>query len=268
MLLTYPLEQVRTLVQTGELAAVPSKYSNFGSTVGRILFIVFDHPRGLRFLYQGCPAVVETVAVSNFFYFYTTQYVRGVLATHVCFSANQLALCSSTVGAVVNILATEPLWKANTVLKTSKKSGGNLVSVILELGKKEGIFSLWKGTLVSLWLVSNPIIQFTVYEYLKRLFLQRTRSRRAYLPVHAFLFGALSKAVATIATYPLQVAQTRLRAQSGGGILEVLGQLYASRGVEGMFHGWSAKLTQTVLTAAFMFAFYERIVRALIVVGK
>ena len=32
----------------------------------------------------------------------------------------------------------------------------------------EGILSLWKGLLASLILVSNPIIQFCVYEWLKK----------------------------------------------------------------------------------------------------
>jgi len=35
---------------------------------------------------------------------------------------------------------------------------------------REGLMSLWKGMLASMILVSNPIIQFVVYEWLKKKF--------------------------------------------------------------------------------------------------
>lgn len=268
MALTYPLEQVRTLVQAGELEEIPYKYMKFGPTVGRILFIVLEKENGTNVLYQGCPAVVETVAVSNFLYFYCTQYSRQALKSRFpSMSANQLSLASSTVAAVINIGLTEPLWKANTVIKMLPREEAkrkNLLTIVLEMANRDGVASLWKGTFVSLWLISNPIIQFSAYEYLKRIFL-RSHKARSFSPVHAFLFGALSKAIATLATYPLQVAQTRLRVvqrqspRAGQGVAEILLKLYSEKGIEGLFHGWSAKLSQTVLTAAFMFAFYERI---------
>ena len=268
MALTYPLEQVRTLVQAGELEEIPYKYMKFGPAVGRILFIVLEKDNGIKVLYQGCPAVVETVAVSNFLYFYCKQYSRQALKMRFpSMSANQLSLASSTVAAVINIGLTEPLWKANTVIKMLPREEAkrkNLLSTVLEMANRDGVASLWKGTVVSLWLISNPIIQFSAYEYLKRIFL-RSHKARSFSPAHAFLFGALSKAMATLATYPLQVAQTRLRVvqrqspRAGQGVAKILIKLYSESGIEGLFHGWSAKLSQTVLTAAFMFAFYERI---------
>ena len=269
MALTYPLEQVRTLVQAGELdlSKMPSKYSNMGSTVGRICYVVLEQG-GVRVLYQGCTAVVETVAISNFLYFYMLQYSRQILHARLpSLSPTQLTLASSTVAAAVNIAVTEPLWRANTRIKTlppSELGRRNLWSVLIEMVKTDGVQSLWKGTPVSLWLISNPIIQFSAYEYLKRIYLKNRKSR-AFTPLHAFLFGAISKAIATAVTYPLQVAQTRLRVaakqsprSAREGVADILLRLYAEQGIEGLFHGWSAKLTQTVLTAAFMFAFYER----------
>ena len=71
---------------------------------------------------------------------------------------------SGTAGCIGSI-ATNPFW----VLKT-KQAHGNIS--IIEAGKQliseEGFFSLWKGLLASLILVSNPIIQFCVYEWLKK----------------------------------------------------------------------------------------------------
>ena len=99
--------------------------------------------------------------------------------------------------------------------------------------------------------------------------------------------GALAKAVATVVTYPLQIAQSRLRSsrvasgkskgQTAGaaaadgvptytGTIDCLHQLYAKDGVRGWYRGMSAKLWQTVLTAAFQFTAYETIQRAVMAV--
>jgi len=79
--------------------------------------------------------------------------------------------------------------------------------------------------------------------------------------------GAIAKAVATIVTYPIQIAQTRLRAHGTKdegrdkykNTLDVLIKLYRSDGFMGWFAGMDVKLVQTVLTAAFQFVCYEHI---------
>lgn len=104
-----------------------------------------------------------------------------------------------------------------------------------------------------------------------------------------FVIAALAKATATISTYPLQLTQTLLRLninnikskmidadkfvdeeqnrkrqqrrQQYNGTLDCLIQLYRGNdaGVIAWFTGMRAKLLQTVLTAAFTFLTYEKI---------
>lgn len=112
----------------------------------------------------------------------------------------------------------------------------------------EGLAGLWSGTAPSLVLVSNPIIQFVVYETLKQALGRRhshqhqgqnedaarkivtqppdPRSAAATGSSHggaggpsvglrsheAFLLGAMAKTISTLVTYPLQLAQAKLRA--------------------------------------------------------
>lgn len=62
----------------------------------------------------------------------------------------------------------------------------------------------------SLLLVSNPALQFMTYEALKR----RIGKVFGSMPPPAmvfFLIGAIAKTVATALTYPIQLAQTKLR---------------------------------------------------------
>uniref|UniRef100_A0A7R9ZFS4 ADP,ATP carrier protein n=1 Tax=Pseudictyota dubia TaxID=2749911 RepID=A0A7R9ZFS4_9STRA len=154
--------------------------------------------------------------------------------------------------------------------------------------KKEGFGQLWSGTWASLVLVSNPAIQFFLYEQLK-IYLVSSRFKRrretgalgllSLSAVEAFVVGAVAKGVATIITYPLQLAQVLLRLQknqdangiegnSGSnsrgytGTLDCIIQLSRNGGLQNLFSGMSAKLLQTVLTAAFTFLTYEQIVAA------
>jgi adenine nucleotide transporter 17 len=66
---------------------------------------------------------------------------------------------------------------------------------------------LWKGLSSSLILVSNPIIQFVIYEQLKKVIPIDKDSKLYDLVI--FLMGALSKMISTIFTYPLTVIRTK-----------------------------------------------------------
>eukprot|EP00941_MAST-03F_sp_MAST-3F-sp1_P001301 g1301.t1 len=161
----------------------------------------------------------------------------------------------------------------------------NIVDGIFRVLRTEGVGALWAGTLPSLILVSNPSIQFLVYERTKWLFflLSRRSGQTKLSAIEIFVAGAFAKLVATLLTYPLQVAQTRLRKQGlhsnnlGGsrrkekfdkhsrsakpcGTLSVLHRIYVQEGWRGLFVGVETKLWQTVLTAAFMFLTYEKMV--------
>uniref|UniRef100_H2S005 Solute carrier family 25 member 17 n=1 Tax=Takifugu rubripes TaxID=31033 RepID=H2S005_TAKRU len=180
---------------------------------------------------------------------------------------------------VVSVLLTSPLWVVNTRLKVqglrcyskdvlpTRYSG--FMDAIVQITSQEGVAALWSGTFTSLLLVSNPAIQFMVYEGLKRTFLLFPKLSS----VEFFIIGALAKAVATIVTYPLQTIQSILRV----GLLQLKKTLFSllsilhlcflsfkhsfrNDGVLGLFSGLEAKLLQTVLTAALMFLIYENIV--------
>ncbi|CAM9461158.1 unnamed protein product [Pylaiella littoralis] len=244
------------------------------------------------------------------------------------------SVVASTIAGVVNVLATTPLWVSNLRIKAGNGVGG-LFSTLGSIGRHEGLSGLWSGTAPSLVLVSNPIIQFVVYEALKQAAGRRhsqlqhqhitetcaprpdTRYNAAVgggvgtrpsvgLPSReAFLLGATAKAISTLVTYPLQLAQAKLRAgqaQAKGpcqgncaeqnrisspddvqatavgasrmrmvwqlltcwtGTVDVLASVYRHKGVSGMYQGMQAKLLHTVLTSAFLFLGYERLVEVI-----
>ena len=143
----------------------------------------------------------------------------------------------------------------------------------------EGITGLWKGLTTNLMLVSNPTIHFFTYERVRQVF--EAWSIRRGTPITTlefFCMGATAKAIATVFTYPIQVAQSQLRndRKSADGkfkyknTADCLAKIYAVAGMKGWFRGMGAKLWQTVLTAAFQFMTFEklRVVVFLALTGK
>lgn len=206
---------------------------------------------GWSSLYRGIKPVLASLGTSNFIYFYTFHGLKTLQKG----SAHSDLLLGMIAG-VVNVLATTPLWVVNSRLKISQpKYYSGLLDGIIHIANSEGLGALWAGVAPSLLLVVNPAIQFTVYEALKRNI--KAKSTRMF-----FLMGALAKAIATIITYPLQLAQARLR-HSGVKMstAALLLAILKRNGPKALFQGLEAKLLQTVLTAALMFATYEKIVR-------
>ena len=79
-------------------------------------------------------------------------------------------------------------------------------------GKEEGVSGLWKGVTTNLILVSNPTVHYFIYDRLKLWAATLVDARgRPLNSAEFFLMGAIAKCIATVATYPVQVAQAQLR---------------------------------------------------------
>jgi hypothetical protein len=74
-----------------------------------------------------------------------------------------------------------------------------------------------------------------------------------------FLFGAISKATATMLTFPYQVIRTNIQLEKDKQFKEIFLLIYKKNGVAGYFSGLTPKLTQTVINSALMLTIYEKI---------
>jgi adenine nucleotide transporter 17 len=123
---------------------------------------------------------------------------------------------------------------------------------------EDGVGALFKGLVPALWLVSNPVVQYFTYERLRiaaALFRGAASSLGA---LDFFVIGALAKMAATVATYPIQVAQV-LMYKTGDSTASCFASILRANGAPGLYKGMPAKLTQTCLNAALMFLFYEKL---------
>lgn len=181
------------------------------------------------------------------------------------------SLFASSLAGVINVFLTTPLWVATRRImegsqpvvvhnnpplsisqschsgdeqeeKTQKQQQQQqqqpkLWNVMHSISCNEGVLQLWHGTWSSLLLVSNPAIQYFLYEQVRVWLLERRNSssrqgssRRSdnrhgggrdgshpkaslssLTPMEAFVFGALAKTVSTVITYPMQLGQVLMR---------------------------------------------------------
>jgi len=224
---------------------------------------------GFSALYQGWWSSVVSLGASNFVYFYVYNAMKTVYKKLIAQSEKAVIdpitnLIIASLAGVINVLATTPLWVAGTRLSTqSKKSSDNrkpyagVADCLQRIASEEGVPALWKGVGPSLMLVSNPSIQFVTYERLRAPIAKAAEKRGT--PITAlefFVIGAIAKALATVLTYPIQLAQSRLRADKGTtedptkrnykDSSDVLKKIYKQEGVKGLYKGMEAKLWQTV----------------------
>ena len=199
-------------------------------------------------------------------------------------------LCGLIAGSAT-VLITNPIWVINTRMTARSSSSStdlpspsthsekpadrkpSTLSTLIKLLKEEGPTSLFAGVLPALILVINPILQYTIFERLKDILTLRRRSNNI-TPRDAFVLGAIGKLLATSITYPYITLKSRMHVatatdksgEEAKGMMQSLGRVVREEGVSGLYKGIGPKVTQSVLTAAFLFAFkdalYEASVRA------
>ncbi|TVU47633.1 hypothetical protein EJB05_07239, partial [Eragrostis curvula] len=312
-LLTYPLQTVNARQQTERDPSKPA----FKDGAARQMYLVVKH-EGWERLYGGLmPSLVGTAASQGVYYFFY-QIFRNRAEAKALERARRgrgdgsLGMLQSlTVAAMsgcVNVLLTNPIWVVVTRMQTHRKANKQqslqgltcaldkalqadttettpykASDVCQELYNEAGVLGFWKGVIPSLIMVSNPAIQFMLYETL----LKKLKKRRAsnlkgadgLTALEIFLLGAVAKLGATVVTYPLLVVKARLHAkQMVGddnrhrykGTLDAVKKLVYYEGLRGMYKGMGTKIVQSVFASALLFMIKEELVKAarLLVIGN
>ena len=84
------------------------------------------------------------------------------------------------IAGCINACATNPIWFINTRMTIAQGiERKSIYSTIKEIYEKEGITAFYKGVLPNMFLVINPIINFVIYENLKKFLLKKKCSLNA-----------------------------------------------------------------------------------------
>lgn len=88
-----------------------------------------------------------------------------------------------------------------------------------DIMRESGVTGFWAGYKASFFLTLNPSLTFLLYEYAKPYV--RDKNHGKMDGVDSFFLAALCKAIATTATYPLNVARARAQLEGTGKELEM-----------------------------------------------
>ncbi|KAL1968752.1 hypothetical protein VTN77DRAFT_1578 [Rasamsonia byssochlamydoides] len=268
MVLTYPLITLSTRAQ------VESKRAQ-SSTLDAVRRII--QREGIGGLYSGLESALFGISVTNFVYYYWYEWTRAAFekaAEKAGRASKKLTTAESMIAGAIagsaTVLITNPIWVINTRMTArnseseeqtlpgvTRKKPRSTIQTLLDLLRNEGPKALFAGVLPALVLVINPILQYTIFEQLKN-FVER---RRRVTPTDAFYLGAICKILATTITYPYITVKSRMHVASKDSSQESLNgslkKIIKEEGYAGLYKGIGPKVSQSAITAAFLFAFKD-----------
>uniref|UniRef100_M4BP29 RxLR effector candidate protein n=2 Tax=Hyaloperonospora arabidopsidis (strain Emoy2) TaxID=559515 RepID=M4BP29_HYAAE len=254
---------------------------------------------GVEGLFTGLSSKIVHTVLSNFAYFYWYSVLKTAVEKHLKkpLTTGLSLLIASTAGAF-NMTMTLPLEMINTRAqirptdtdkrhdvddKTMKKY--KMWGIARDIYAENGWMSFWKGFIPSLVLVSNPSINYTIFDRLKsqlqlsKMAAGKAKRASSLTALEAFVLAAIAKAVATVLTYPVIRAKVLMQAQKepttepqknpsshhqaamGSSMIQVLKRIGESEGFNGYYKGCSAQLVNTVLKSALLVMTKEEITK-------
>ncbi|BDA49053.1 Peroxisomal membrane protein PMP34 [Coccomyxa sp. Obi] len=291
---TYPLMTVSTLQATRahkKDTVLPTAKKAATGTIADIAEVIRES--GWTALFQGLQASLLGTAVSQGVYFYFYSLLRQFfVARHQRLTLTKSqdigvgpSLLVAFLAGCGNVLLTNPIWCVATRMQAYQKSieEGNEhvkppgpLETCKEIYKEHGILGFWTGVLPSLVMVSNPSVNYMLYEYLRsrledwRRVASTSGVTRRTSPGDVFWLSAVAKLGATVVTYPLLLVKARLMSSGKHtsedrrytGTLDALERIWKTEGPLGFYKGMRAKIVQSILAAALLMAIKEQLTTA------
>lgn len=231
---TYPLDLVGTRLRAQRQLiasdATPGKEEDGGE--GKVYYAgVIDalqsipkREGGISALFAGLRTDAAKTAADSFlfFLFYTWFRSRRLVSKGDTTRRHLSAVEELAVGAVAGACArafTTPIANVVTRKQTASLAaqggddsaeGQSFKDVLAEIRREKGVAGLWAGYSAALVLTLNPSITFFMQQMLTKSFVPR-QDWDDPAPGVTFGLAAFSKAVATVVTYPFQIAKTRMQ---------------------------------------------------------
>ncbi|XP_071934530.1 peroxisomal nicotinamide adenine dinucleotide carrier-like isoform X2 [Coffea arabica] len=273
-LITYPLQTVNTRQQTER---DPKREKRRHGTIEQMIQVV--RHEGWDRLYGGLtPSLVGTAASQGVYYYFYQIFRSKAEAAALQRRRNgvgdgSVGMFSSLVVAAlsgcVNVLLTNPIWVVVTRMQTHTKKSGNCqpdstssgdtilaalepppfgtCHAIQEVYDEGGVSGFWRGVFPTLIMVSNPSIQFMLYEtLLKKLKKRRASSKKGFF---AWSCGKTW-------CYGCNISSSCCE-----GTLDAFIKMIRYEGFYGFYKGMGTKIVQSVLAAAVLFMVKEELVR-------
>ena len=233
---------------------------------------------GFSGFFRGLPPTLIGIIPSRSAYFYAYQRIKSLLDPTLPEGSPPNALIAGFMAGIVGNTLTNPIWMVRTRMQllidhtAGQRAYAGYGDAIKTIFKEEGLGGFYKGITASYWGCAEGALQFIIYEQIKTKLIDRQNNARAAkglkptseLPKSTYFWAAAaSKCVAAIATYPHEVARTRMREQARSGIFkykgmwQTIGLMSKEEGLKSLYSGMGVHLVKVVPNSALMFLTYE-----------
>uniref|UniRef100_A0A914CL23 Mitochondrial carrier protein n=1 Tax=Acrobeloides nanus TaxID=290746 RepID=A0A914CL23_9BILA len=223
---------------------------------------------GFRALYKGLIPNLIGVTPSKAIYFYIYSTSKRILNEYWVPNSASVHMASAAFGGFVTATAINPIWLVKTRLQLYRGdiSTSHCIKRIYEKSPYSGVFKIlgfWKGVSASYLGISETIIQFVIYEYIRNIIDEMHEPDQEKSKLFNFMLaGGTAKFTACVIAYPHEVVRTRLREESAQkrSWISTIGAIYKDGGFRGYYRGLSVQLLRSVPNTAITMGTYETVV--------
>lgn len=281
----HPLDSLKTRLQASQRGQKMTHLSInfFVKEAYRIL-----STEGIGSFYAGVQPAVLASGLSWGLYFALYNKSKELLGVKIHSSnmsgaeeAFRLVLSGAIAGTFTSSL-THPIWLIKTLMQLQKRDNfpiekryKSMSDAFKSIITNDGVKGLFVGITPTLALVSHGIIHFVCYDLLKKYYLKLFQNNEKFLSHEAFFCGGLTKMIAVLSTYPLQVVKTRLQDYENKshkvqyrGMIHCLQRMYIEEGFWSYYRGIWPVLIRLAPQGAVTFMIYEKVQEILISFSK
>jgi len=217
--------------------------------------------QGARGFYHGMSPNMALSGLSWGIYFLSYNAAKNRLEGQNGGSVAQAA--AAVEAGVITMMVTNPLQVVRTRMVLSTSPCG-MLALATSILHREGPAALFKGFTPNMIGVSHGTLQLVLYETLKEKYQASKLTSHNLGSFEHVGLAALSKMVASLATYPCQVVRTVLQdvPQVPGTNLrarDVASKLWQEKGTRGLYRGIIPHLMHVTPNICIIFAMYEAV---------
>ncbi|KAF2943653.1 hypothetical protein DAI22_02g080200 [Oryza sativa Japonica Group] len=258
-----PLETIRTHLMVGSCGA--------GSMAEVFRWIM--RTEGWTGLFRGNAVNVLRVAPSKAIEHFTYDTAKKYLTPEDGEPAKipiPIPLVAGALAGVASTLCTYPMELVKTRLTIEKDVYDNVLHAFVKIVREGGPGELYRGLAPSLiGVVPYAATNFYAYETLRRLY-RRATGRADVGPAATLLIGSAAGAIASTATFPLEVARKQMQVGAVGGrqvyrhVLHAMYCILRGEGAAGLYRGLGPSCIKLMPAAGISFMCYEALKKVLV----
>jgi len=220
---------------------------------------------GKQALFKGLGANLVGVAPTRAIYFCTYSTAKTKYNQFMTPNSHVVHMCAAGTAGFVSSTLTNPIWFVKTRIQLNRNQNLTARQCVVSIYNQQGIMGFYKGISASYFGISETMINFVLYEYLKETF-KRIRIGEGVddkgdgIHLEEYIVAsAFSKTVACCLAYPHEVARTRLRQENSRyhGFFQTLSTILREEGYRGLYRGLGTQLVRQIPNMAIIMTTYE-----------